>query len=527
MKRTNLSLAIVGLLLALLSWTAQAQPNPNPPGQISYQGFLTDANGIPLATNAPRNYTIIFRIWDSSSGGNNVWAEQQIVTVDRGYFTVMLGSGTGVSPNFTNNLSGIFSGSSASDRYIGITVNDISGSEIAPRLRLLATPYSLLAGKAMSVAAGGTVPDNALSGNVALRAGGNTFTGLQYFTNGQSGSLFLDNMTEIWAKDTNGAYDGFLWPRWNDNATYLNYGPGGFSIRNNSSVQAMFIEDGRSVDFATRVGIGTTLPAFPLSFPNTLGDKISLYPSATPNNSFGFGIQGNQLQIHTAEPASDVVFGSGSSANLSETMRIKGNGNVGIGTSTPNNALQIGNLYSSAVGYGLAIASPQYGANIQINSTSGGCLLLDDLSDGGANTDMLLVRNTASLAHTFTIQANGNCTAASFNSTSDRNIKENFQTVSPQEVLTKVVSLPIQKWNFKSETATTHIGPMAQDFYAAFGVGPDDKHIATVDADGVALAAIQGLNQKLEQKENEINELKQRLGKLEALISHKPTTEER
>src|SRR5215469_14612960 len=126
MKRTNLSLAIVGLLLVLVSWTTQAQPNPNPPGQISYQGFLTDANGIPLATNAPRNYTIIFRIWDSSSGGNNVWAEQQIVTVDRGYFTVMLGSGTGVSPNFTNNLSGIFSGSSASDSYIGITATDIS-----------------------------------------------------------------------------------------------------------------------------------------------------------------------------------------------------------------------------------------------------------------------------------------------------------------------------------------------------------------------------------------------------------------
>ena len=62
---------------------------------------------------------------------------------------------------------------------------------------------------------------------------------------------------------------------------------------------------------------------------------------------------------------------------------------------------------------------------------------------------------------------------------------------------------------------------MAQDFHAAFGVGLDDKHIATVDADGVALAAIQGLNQKLEQKETEITELKQRLAKLERLMNRK------
>ena len=56
---------------------------------------------------------------------------------------------------------------------------------------------------------------------------------------------------------------------------------------------------------------------------------------------------------------------------------------------------------------------------------------------------------------------------------------------------------------------------MAQDFKAAFGVGETDTGITTVDADGVALAAIQGLNQKLEQKQAEITELKQRLEKLE------------
>jgi hypothetical protein len=176
------------LVLLVAAPISQAQPTANPPGQISYQGFLTDANGIPLATNTPKNYTIVFRIWDASTGGSNIWAEQQVVTVDRGYFTVMLGVGTSYpGAPFTNNLSGLFSGSSASDRYIGITATDLSASEIAPRLRLLASPYSFLASTALSVAASGSVPDSSLSPNVALRAGGNNFTGVQTVTGGNVG----------------------------------------------------------------------------------------------------------------------------------------------------------------------------------------------------------------------------------------------------------------------------------------------------------------------------------------------------
>jgi len=78
--------------------------------------------------------------------------------------------------------------------------------------------------------------------------------------------------------------------------------------------------------------------------------------------------------------------------------------------------------------------------------------------------------------------------------------------------------LPISQWSFKGDPQITHLGPMAQDFHAAFGLGTDDRHIATVDADGVALAAIQGLNQKLE-RENA--KLKARLEKLEQLLNDK------
>lgn len=60
---------------------------------------------------------------------------------------------------------------------------------------------------------------------------------------------------------------------------------------------------------------------------------------------------------------------------------------------------------------------------------------------------------------------------------------------------------------------------MAQDFRAAFDLGDDDKHIATVDADGVALAAIQGLNQKVEDQAKALRERDERIGQLEAELS--------
>jgi hypothetical protein len=120
------------------------------------------------------------------------------------------------------------------------------------------------------------------------------------------------------------------------------------------------------------------------------------------------------------------------------------------------------------------------------------------------------------------LTVNGDVTAAAFNTSSDRNLKTNFTPVNARDVLDKVVGLPLAKWNFKEDPGVPHLGPMAQDFYAAFGVGSDEKHIATVDADGVALAAIQGLNQKLtaelKQRTAENAELRSRLDRLEKMI---------
>jgi hypothetical protein len=101
--------------------------------------------------------------------------------------------------------------------------------------------------------------------------------------------------------------------------------------------------------------------------------------------------------------------------------------------------------------------------------------------------------------------------------TSDRNLKENLVAVDGHETLERLSRVPIFTWNAKGQDpATRHIGPMAQDFYAAFEVGEDDRHLATIDLDGVALSAIQGLHQLSQGQAQRIAALEARNDDLEA-----------
>ena len=102
---------------------------------------------------------------------------------------------------------------------------------------------------------------------------------------------------------------------------------------------------------------------------------------------------------------------------------------------------------------------------------------------------------------------------------SDKNVKENFRSVDGKDILSKLAQMDIAEWNYKTQDPTVrHLGPVAQDFRAAFGLGESDRSINSVDADGVALAAIQGLNSKVQDLEAENAELKARLERLEAMV---------
>ncbi len=140
----------------------------NPPEGLTYQGYLVDVNSAPLGDPTPRNFDIVFRIYNIEQGGdttNVLWTEQQTVTVDKGYFSVLLGEGSAVGSEVYPAISTIFRAPDASDRFIGITVKDLNGAGvdavIQPRLRLVTSPYSFLAKHAKGadtiVGSGGTV----------------------------------------------------------------------------------------------------------------------------------------------------------------------------------------------------------------------------------------------------------------------------------------------------------------------------------------------------------------------------------
>jgi hypothetical protein len=87
-------------------------------------------------------------------------------------------------------------------------------------------------------------------------------------------------------------------------------------------------------------------------------------------------------------------------------------------------------------------------------------------------------------------------------------LKENFAGVDGQQVLASLADMPITTWNYRVEgAAIRHMGPTAQDFYAAFGLGDDDTSITTLDSDGVALAAIQGLHANSQEQSARIEAL--------------------
>ncbi len=113
----------------------------------------------------------------------------------------------------------------------------------------------------------------------------------------------------------------------------------------------------------------------------------------------------------------------------------------------------------------------------------------------------------------------GDLSAANFSGSSDRNLKHNIEPVDTAEVLAAVSQMPISTWSYKTDAPNIrHIGPMAQDFKAAFDLGQPETRIGVMDLSSVSLAAIQELNNQLQEKTNEVEDLKQRMEQLETAL---------
>ena len=110
----------------------------------------------------------------------------------------------------------------------------------------------------------------------------------------------------------------------------------------------------------------------------------------------------------------------------------------------------------------------------------------------------------------------GSLTANGMNYPSDINKKNGIVAIEPRDILRKVVKMPISEWSYNfDKKGVRHVGPMAQDFRAVFGLGKSDKSINVSDAGGVALAVIQGLNQVVKEKDAEIDALKVKSDRME------------
>ena len=191
---------------ALAPVSGRAQSTATPPPVLPYTGFVTDSNGNALASTAPKNYDVIFRLWNdpaATASTNRLWTEVQTVTVDHGRFNALLGQGTSYSNEARPAIPGLFTATDASSRYIELTVRGLGagGTDLTllPRLRLVTSPYAFLAANAnklvtpsgadlLTVVSGGVnVNGSILATNGTVSAP--TLSGLFYGTNLTAGSV--------------------------------------------------------------------------------------------------------------------------------------------------------------------------------------------------------------------------------------------------------------------------------------------------------------------------------------------------
>jgi len=185
--------------------------------------------------------------------------------------------------------------------------------------------------------------------------------------------------------------------------------------------------------------------------------------------------------------------------------------------------------YSAVPGgrYNFARGECSFAAGFRANANADGTFVWGD----STNTNFIVTN-----ADTFNVRAsggvylytNGALTAgmylgaggSAWNTHCDRNLKENFVEEDGERILEKISEMPITSWNYKAQDPTVrHIGPVAQDFNAAFGFGEDEFFINTSDLDGVNIAAIKALERRTRELQECNDRLEAQIAELKALIA--------
>jgi len=297
-----------------------------------------------------------------------------------------------------------------------------------------------------------------------------------------------------------------------------------FTITAGASTNSIF------VDSTGRVGLRTSTPVLDLHINTSNTPAIRL----EQNNSGGFTAQTWDIGANEANFfVRDVTGGSKLSFRIrpgapTSSVDISADGDVGIGTGSPSTKLHVLSSSSGSTDGKLLVqnssgttAARELG---EFRNNGGSILIMEDTSVAqrwsfGTNAATFVFDEQAHTGAEFTFGDTGNLVIlGTLTQGSSRDIKTNFASLEPRDVLTRVSSLPVSLWSYKTDGGVRHIGPMAEDFHQAFGLGEDDKHIAPGDQAGVALLAVQGLNQVVQEKDKEIAELKGRIETLEKTV---------
>ncbi|MFM8410196.1 MAG: tail fiber domain-containing protein, partial [Alphaproteobacteria bacterium] len=359
-----------------------------------------------------------------------------------------------------------------------------------------------------------------------------------------------ENNTRIHFEDTSSA-PGFATHSWTLEANETASGGAEmFSIRDDDAATTpVRIEGGAPtnslfVDSAGLVGIGTSAPALRLHLASSNTPAMRL--EQTPGGGFGpytWDVAANESNFFVR----DLTAGNRLPLRIrpgapTSSIDIASDGFVGIGTSAPSAPLHVsrgdGKAEVRVVENSLVNASrtlltlrnngPVVAKYVDSNSGTSwvikqgnGAFVFSNAASGQQelklNNDSSVEMGVASGNARFRLDPAGNLAiTGALAQGSDRAAKSDVRPVNPDEVLAKVVDLPLSTWRYRTDDGgVRHMGPMAQDFAAAFRLGADDRHIALGDVGGVALAAVQALSHRLDARAEEVAALRRRNDELE------------
>jgi hypothetical protein len=532
---------VLSRCFALLVPLAIAAPPPLPPPQtISYQGYLTNAAGVPV--NTPQVMT--FRIYDDVVAGSPaaaLWTgTEDPVPVTNGVFNVILGG----------PLQAPFPPTLLFDKPYFLSVKVIGEAlEMSPRLPLQMSPYAYRAVVADAVSAAASIPGAQVTD--AILQGGNTLgAAMSVGTNdNNSFSILANNVAALRVFPTAtspnliGGYAGnsvtagvaaAVVSGGGSSGTFdLNTGaPCGVSCTNRVTDHGGSV--GGGVGNQAGNATGTAIDAPYATVGGGLSNAASNFSSTVSGGYFNsassnFSTVGGG-HVNTASGGYSTVSGGTNNTAIGLYSTVGG----GYTNTAGGNYSTVGGGYGTTASGAYSFAAGRQAKT----QTAGASPVVHDGAFVWADFNFVDFNSTA--ANEFSARATGGVRfvtaingtgvptagvtvgagGGSWTTLSDRAAKKDIIAVDSRSILDCVASMPLYTWRYIAEVSgATHMGPVAQDFRAAFGLGDSDKTITTVDADGVALAAIQGLNQVVNEKEVEIKRQRVRIEMLEEALA--------